>query len=168
MKMTTKQKIAEIQRMTAGEMRREYIEVFGEETRSGNRQWMYRRLAWRLQALDEGGITNRARKRARELVRDQDIRVIPPAEMKLEPPRKSTDKTLDAPDFIINNRDPRLPIPGQVIPRKYKGTMHQVTVLANGFEYEGKVYRSLSAVARLITGSNWNGYHFFKLPSPRK
>ena len=77
MKMTTKQKIAEIQRMTVGEMRREYIEVFGEETRSGNRQWMYRRLAWRLQALDEGGITNRARQRARELVRDQDIRVIP-------------------------------------------------------------------------------------------
>jgi len=64
--------------MTAGQPRDEYRELFGEESRSGNRQWLLRRCAWRLQALAEGDLTERARARARELARDVDIRVHPP------------------------------------------------------------------------------------------
>lgn len=162
MEIETKRKIAEIERMTVGQMRQQYADVFGEQTCSGNRQWLFRRIAWRLQSLAEGGLSDRAIRRARELARDQDIRVIPPANLTMVP-SESVDRTLPAPDFIKNNRDPRLPFPGTVLSRKYKGHLYQVTVLSNGFEYNGEIYRSLSAVAYTITGSGWNGYLFFNL-----
>ena len=54
-------------------------------------------------------------------------------------------------------------MPGAVLTRTYKGERVSVTVLDNGFEYDGDVYRSLTAVARAVTGSHWNGYHFFGL-----
>jgi hypothetical protein len=59
--------------------------------------------------------------------------------------------------------DGRLPPPGTVLTRKYKGEALQVQVLADGFEYRGEVYPSLSAVAKAITGSHCNGFLFFKL-----
>ena len=59
--------------------------------------------------------------------------------------------------------DDRLPLPGTVIVREYKGQARQVKVLPAGFEYEGEVYKSLSAVAKAITGQHCNGYHFFRL-----
>lgn len=167
MKLEIKRQIVEIERMTVGQMRQKYAAVFGEQTRSGNRQWLFRRIAWRLQSLDEGGLSDRAIRRARELARDQDIRVIPPANLTMAP-SDSVDVTLEVPDFIKNNRDPRLPFPGTVLSRKYKGHLYQVTVLPNGFEYNGEVYRSLSAVAYTITGSGWNGYLFFNLTEPGK
>jgi hypothetical protein len=60
-------------------------------------------------------------------------------------------------------KDERLPIPGTVLTRQYKGHKIVVTVLENGFEYEGEVYRSLSAVAKAVTGSHWSGNLFFGL-----
>jgi hypothetical protein len=52
-------------------------------------------------------------------------------------------------------------MPGTLLTREYKGQTIQVMVLDNGFEYEGQVYRSLSRIAKLVTGSHWNGYGFF-------
>jgi len=60
-------------------------------------------------------------------------------------------------------RDKRLPIPGTVISKVYKGTIIDVKVLDKGFEYDGKAYRSLSAIAGAVTGQHWNGYLFFGL-----
>jgi hypothetical protein len=60
-------------------------------------------------------------------------------------------------------QDGRLPPPGTVITRRYKGAVLQVQVLAEGFEYAGEVFTSLSAVAKEITGSHCNGFHFFRL-----
>jgi hypothetical protein len=60
-------------------------------------------------------------------------------------------------------RDPRLPEPGTVITREHGGVEHRVTVLEDGFEYRGERFPSLSKVARAITGTNWNGYLFFRL-----
>jgi hypothetical protein len=60
-------------------------------------------------------------------------------------------------------RDRRLPIPGTVISKVYKGTVIDVKVLDKGFEYDGKVYRTLSAIAGAVTGQHWNGYLFFGL-----
>jgi hypothetical protein len=59
--------------------------------------------------------------------------------------------------------DDRLPVPGTVLVRQHRGKQVRVTVLDHGFECEGLVYRSLSAVARAVTGCHWNGYHFFNL-----
>jgi hypothetical protein len=58
-------------------------------------------------------------------------------------------------------RDPRLPSPGTILKRVHDGVEHQVKVLADGFEYRGEQYRSLSKVARTITGTPWNGFLFF-------
>ncbi len=67
-----------MERMTAGQLRARYYELFGEESRSCNRQWLFRRCAWRLQSLAEGGLSERAQRRARELVRDVDSRKLWP------------------------------------------------------------------------------------------
>jgi Protein of unknown function (DUF2924) len=61
------------------------------------------------------------------------------------------------------NGDRRLPLPGSVLARIYKGETLVVKVLSAGFEYEGEFYKSLSAVAKKITGSHCNGYLFFSL-----
>ena len=63
----------------------------------------------------------------------------------------------------VRIRDRRLPIPGTVISKVYKGTIVEVKVLDKGFEYDGKAYRSLSAIAGAVTGQHWNGYLFFGL-----
>ena len=59
--------------------------------------------------------------------------------------------------------DSRLPPPGTILTRKYKGRVLQVQVVRSGFEYDGQVYGSLSAVARAITGSHCNGFLFFRM-----
>jgi hypothetical protein len=64
---------------------------------------------------------------------------------------------------LVMSPNARVPMPGAQISRPYKGRMIAVTVLPNGFDYEGEVYRSLSAVAKAVTGTHWNGYHFFNL-----
>jgi hypothetical protein len=66
-------------------------------------------------------------------------------------------------DSARGRRDRRLPIPGTVISKVYKGTVIDVNVLDKGFEYDGKVYRTLSAIAGAVTGQHWNGYLFFGL-----
>lgn len=155
--------VNELQGMTAGELRERYAEVFGEATRSGNRRWLMRRIAWRLQALAEGGLSERARKRAAELARDADIRLRPPEWVNMASPPGDL-RTVSG--RLESKRDDRLPAPGTVLTRRYKGRDHLVTVLPGGFEYAGRAFRSLSAVAHAITGSHWNGFHFFGLTKP--
>ena len=65
-------------------------------------------------------------------------------------------------------RDERVPPPGTVLTRRFKGHEYRVSVLPNGFEHDGDVYRSLSAVAHAITGSHWNGLLFFGLTKPKE
>jgi hypothetical protein len=157
MSMNVAVQLADLERMSVRELRTRYAEVFGEETNAQNRTWLLRRLAWRLQALAEGDLSERARQRAAELANDADLR--------MNPPRVPvTTITASAePQVLRFKPDDRLPPPGTVLTRKYKGELVQVQVLPQGFEYAGKVYRSLSAVAKAITGSHCNGYFFFGL-----
>ena len=154
--------VAALKRLTAARLRDRYAEVFGEATTTGNKTWLVRRIAWRLQALAEGDLSERAKARAGELARDADLRVIPPRETTATPaterPPVATG-TLSRPAVD----DDRLPPPGSLITRPYKGTVVQVKVLRDGFEYAGAVYPSLSAVAKAVTGSHCNGFLFFKL-----
>jgi hypothetical protein len=64
--------------------------------------------------------------------------------------------------------DNRLPLPGALLTRDYKGRRIVVRVLPKGFEYGGEVYRSLSAIAQKVTGSHWNGWLFFGIKPPAK
>ena len=149
--------------MTVTQLRRRYAEVFGEPTTSGNKQWLYRRVAWRVQALAYGGLSERARQRAAELARDADIRVQAPRAIAPQRPTNTNARVLTLTGKVVASSDTRLPPPGSVLRRVWKGVEHEVTVLPAGFEYRGATYRSLSAVATAISGSHWNGFGFFGL-----
>jgi hypothetical protein len=143
---------AEIERLRASSvavLRAKYRELFEQETRSANRGFLWRKIAWRLQVRAEGDLSERARRRAAELARDADLKVRPERRF-LEPPR--TGKA----------RDARLPPPGTTLRRQWAGRTVAVMVLAEDFEYEGRRYSSLSAVSGAITGTHWNGYGFFR------
>src|SRR5262249_26218573 len=149
---------------TVPELRLRYAEVFGEATRAGHKSWLIKRIAWRLQALAEGDLSVRARQRAAALARDADLRLSPPrpthtpaaepgiATHAADPP------ALPDPPPGRSPRAARLPRPGATPTRLYKGRLLEVTILANGFAFAGKVYRSLSAVAKAVTGSHCNGF----------
>ena len=70
--------VAALGRMAVKDLRTRYAEVFGDETKTGNKAWLVKRIAWRLQALAEGDLSERARRRAAELANDADLRVTPP------------------------------------------------------------------------------------------
>ena len=159
---TIQEQIEELRDMPVSRLRERYAEVFGEPTASGNRQWLYRRVAWRIQSLAEGDLSDRARRRAAELARDVDVRVRPPGERESNNVR-AAGRLVRITGRLASAGTDRLPAPGTVLRRSFKGAEHEVTVLPHGFEYEGKAYRSLSAVATAITGSHWNGFLFFGL-----
>jgi len=151
--------VARLQRMTVKQLRERYAEVFGDETRTGNKAWLVKRIAWRVQFLAEGGLSQRAQERARQLASEADIRMMPP---KLRSrPGTSGSRTVEVSFRAESGR--RVPVAGSLLTREYKGQTIRVHVLENGFEYEGAIYRSLSAVAKHITGSHVSGHRFFQL-----
>ena len=160
-KQTVSQQLAALSGMGVAALRSKYLEVFGEPSRSGNKAYLFKKIAWRIQSIAEGGLSERAKRRAEELARDADLRTTVP--------RPPTDSVGAAARTVVmttpssDGRD-RLPIPGTVLTRTYRGTHVAVTVMADGtFDYDGQTYRSLSAIAKAITGSHWNGYLFFGL-----
>lgn len=152
-----KKELAALDRMTVGELREKHRLVFGEENRSRNKDYLRKRIAWRLQALAEGGLSERARQRALEIADDADLRIRMPAAVA---PSPESAKRTEVHAFR-DGRDARLPIPGTTITRSYRGETIRVTVMEDGFEFEGERFRSLTAVAKKVTGSHWNGMHFF-------
>jgi hypothetical protein len=161
MEMNVSKEVAALQRMTTTQLREKYAEVFGEATTTGNRTWLIRRIAWRIQALAEGDLSERARQRAAELARDADLRIVAPRQKPI--PVATAEPTRTVTREVAPAGDTRLPPPGSVITRKYKGTVVQVKVLTDEFEYAGERYASLSAVAKAVTGSHCNGFLFFRL-----
>ncbi len=157
MSLNIGKEITAMKRMTVAELRRKYAEAFGEETRTRHKDYLLRRIAWRLQANAEGGLSERARKRAGELAQGVDVRLTAPKKKFTPAPERTRISHLHI------SQDNRLPMPGAIITREYKGQTIEVHVLPDGFEYEGEIYGTLSAVAKAVTGTHWNGYHFFRL-----
>jgi hypothetical protein len=157
MALNVGREITALKKMTVVDLRRKYAEVFGESTTSRHRQFLIRRILWRMQANQEGDLSERARQRAKEVAADSDVRMTSP-KTKASPPGSVTQVST-----IQFSQDDRLPMPGAIVTRLYKGETFEVRVLPHGFEYQGEVYRTLSAVAKKITGTHWNGYHFFAL-----
>lgn len=159
MTLNVGKEIATLQQLTVKELRARYAEVFGEGTNANNRDWLIKRIAWRVQAMAEGGLSERACRRAAELANDADLRLSPPKVQAM--PMAIPGRTMTG--VLADKTDQRLPLPGTIITREYKGQTIQVRVLTKGFEYAGEVYKSLSAVAKAVTGSHCNGYAFFRL-----
>jgi hypothetical protein len=150
--------LAALKRLSVSQLQARHAELFGETTTARHKTWLIRRLAWRIQALADGDLSERARQRAAELARDADLR--------LQPPQPTTATTLHRdgqPPAGRGSANHRLPPPGTTLTRLYKGQILQVQVLEQGFAFNGQVYRSLSAVAKAITGAHYNGYLFFRL-----
>jgi Protein of unknown function (DUF2924) len=139
-----------LRHQTVRELKIKYREVCGQESRSNHKQFLVRRIAWRLQANAEGDLSERARHRALALAEEAELRIRAPASFL----RKLSEG---------NHRDSRLPPPGTRITRRFQHKSVSVEVLDKGFRYEERVYKSLSAVARHITGTQWNGFLFFGL-----
>jgi len=153
--MTLEQELAAMRRWTVSQLRTRYTELFGDAPRCRHRLWLLRRIAWRRQALAEGGLSERAQRRAQELANEADLRIMAPSAARAAAPATAGRAAATA--------KRRLPMPGTVLTRRYKDRTLAVTVLTDGFEFEGQRYKSLSAVAKLVTGAHWNGFHFFGL-----
>jgi hypothetical protein len=116
-------------------------DLFESEPPRQNRRFLESRLAYRIQELEYGGLKPATVKRLEALGEELDGG-------KAEVRRKRADDR---------------PIAGTRLIRDYQGVEHCVTVLAGGFDYQGQPYKSLSAIARAITGTRWNGWVFFGL-----
>jgi hypothetical protein len=146
--------VAALNLMAVKDLRIKYAEVFGDSTNTANKSWLVKRIAWRLQAGVEGGLSERARRRAEELANESDLRLSPP---------KQTTRRQSVSASVRSIAPNRLPPAGTVITRSYKGETLHVEVLEDGFSYRGERYKTLSAVANAITGSHCNGFYFFRI-----
>lgn len=150
--MNIDQAIDDLRRLSLIELRLRFARFYGEAAPvTNNKIWLIKRIAWRLQALEEGDLSQRARQRADELARDADLRLLPP-----RPPR------IEIPALPHVHRIAGLRL-GSILTRRYKGKTLRIGVVPAGFDWEGTVYTSLSAVAQAITGSHTSGRLFFHL-----
>ena len=157
------ERIEALQYLKIPALRKRYLELFGEESKSSNnKQFLLRRLAYRLQANEEGDLSERACRRAVEIADDRDLRVRAPGDFRA--------RSDSGPSIVDRTRPPvdrRLPGPGALLTRRVGDRQIVVKVLKDGFEYESRRYGSLSAIAREVTGTRWNGLLFFGLAERR-
>lgn len=143
--MTTHQpvlaRLAALKAMSVNDLKAEWQMLFDAPAPNNSRSFLEGRLAYRIQELSYGGPDKQTR-RLLDLLADE------------------VEGTLTRKAQIA---DPRNPVAGTKLIREWDGVAHTVTVLKEGFEWDGRRYRSLSAVARAITGTRWNGYRFFGL-----
>src|SRR4051794_15844863 len=134
-------RLAALKTMPTAHLKRQWRELFGTEPPAFNRPYLQSRLAYRIQELAYGGLKPEARARLEAL-----------------------GEQLDGGNVVLRRiRADSRPLPGTRLVREWQGVQHVVTVRADDFEYEGRPYRSLSAIARHITGTRWNGWTFFGL-----
>ena len=166
MKLNVSKEVAALKRLTMRELRTRFAQLFGAAMPTGNRGWLVKRIVWRLQALAEGDLSERTRQRAAELANDADLRILaPPRPAKATVPPAPASPPAPGPRNSAADQRPTKSMPraGTVLTRVYKGKRLEVRVQPDGFDFEGMVYPSLSALAKAITGSHWNGRLFFGL-----
>ena len=129
-----------------------YKELYGENAIGTHRLYLWRKIAYRLQEREHGSLSVKAKDRLKVLIEEYD----PINNKALRPDRPVS-------CLPASTKDKRLPIPGTVITKEYKDAKYRVKILEKGFEYNGKIYKTLSAIAKEITGAHWNGYLFFNL-----
>ena len=134
-------RLAALKDMTVRELKAEWTKLLGTDAPNNSRSFLEQRLAYRIQELTWGGPPKPARQLLDALADEVEGKKV----------RKS----------VIS--DPRNPVIGTRLVREWDGAEHVITVLKDGFDWQGRRYKSLSAIARDITGTHWNGYRFFGL-----
>ena len=138
--------LAAMQRLSVNELKAKWETLFGTPAPNNARAFLELRIGYRIQELTYGGLTKETR-RVLDLLAD-------------EVEGKITRKSMVA--------DPRNPVVGTRLVRQWDGAEHTVTVMKDGYDWEGRKYRSLSAVAKAITGTNWNGFRFFGMREKKR
>ncbi len=134
-------RLAALKAMSVRELKADWAKLFGTEAPNNSRPFLEQRLAYRIQELTFGGLSKPARQLLDALADEVEGKKV----------RKS----------VIS--DPRNPVIGTRLVREWNGVEHVITVLRDGFDWQGQRYKTLSAIARKITGTQWNGYRFFGL-----
>ncbi len=144
-------------RMQPHELQRLHRRMFGCDLPSGNSEQARRKIAWHVQSEREGGLPESARQHALAIAKEASLRI--------HVRRGSAGSPLSHATVtgIVSDNDSRLPMPGSIIVKQYRGKTIVVRVLDTGFEYGGRCFASLSAIAKEITGTKWNGFLFFGL-----
>jgi len=134
-------RLAALKTMSVRELKAEWEKLIGTAAPNNSRTFLETRLAYRIQELTYGG-PDRETRRMLDLLADE-----------VEGVARRKNRIAD----------PRNPVAGTKLIREWDGVEHTVTVLKDGFDWQGRKFKSLSAVAREITGTRWNGYRFFGL-----
>ena len=138
-------RLAALKTTPTPDLKKQWRELFDSEPPPFNRRYLESRLAYRIQELAYGGLKPETIRRLERLGEDLD-----------GGEKKKRGMRADA-----------MPITGTRLLREWQGVEHFVTVTTDGFEWQGRPYKSLSAIARAITGTRWNGWVFFGLKSHR-
>jgi hypothetical protein len=155
--MTTKsipEEIAELRAMDMPSLVSRYEAVFGRAPRVKHREWLWKRIAWRIQELRFGGLSTVAKRRLDELISEIDL------------PLGEATRTVTG--RLMSASKPGQPTVGTTLVRSWRGREIRVQVLDNGFEHDGIVYKSLSAVAGVVTQTHWNGRLFVGLKGRKR
>ena len=154
-------RVSDLPRLNAAQLQATHRLMFGAEHPVANCQHLRRKIAWHLQAEKEGGLPESVRQHAIAIAREAELRV----RIADNVSRRLREIPLDmaVTTTVVQPRDARLPMPGSLIVKKYKDRTLVVKVLDSGFEFEGRRFTSLSAIAGEITGTRWNGFAFFGL-----
>ena len=139
-------RLAALKHMSVRELKAEWETLYGEAAPNNSRIFLEIRLGYRIQELTYGG-PDRETRRMLDLLADEVEGV-------------SRHKSQIA--------DPRNPVAGTRLVREWNGVTHTVTVLTDGFDWQGRKFKSLSAIAREITGTRWNGYRYFGLREAKR
>jgi Protein of unknown function (DUF2924) len=144
--------IEQLMRFGIPALQRTHRELFGTDCPVLHVHYLRRKLAWELQARAEGGLPEESRQYALGIAWQTTLRT-----------RAHSHPSRPVNSTVSLGHDTRLPPPGTVLRRRFKGKSVLVKVLAAGFEYDGRVFGSLSSIANEVTGGNWNGFVFFGL-----
>ena len=140
-------RLAALKSTPTKDLKQQWRELFDSEPPPFNRRYLESRLAYRIQELAYGGLKPETVRRLERLGEQLDG-----GDRKKSGMRADRDR----------------PITGTRLIREWQGVEHVVTVTVDGFEWQGRPYKSLSAIARAITGTRWNGWVFFGLKSRRQ
>jgi len=153
--------VGDLPPMGPSQLQAVHRELFGAEHPITNCQHLRRKIAWHMQAAKEGGLPESVRQYAIAIARGADLR----SRISENSSRRQVGLPMEqtVTTRVVQTRDARLPMPGCLIVKKYKALTVVVKVLGDGFEYDGRQFASLSAIAGEITGTRWNGFAFFGL-----
>lgn len=156
--------IAALDEMNLKQLQTRFLLLYGVETQSKNLTFLRRKLAWKLQEIREGGLSEKAKARLEELKPlALPVRASKAVKLAVQTSGEKLASLALNHEGAKHLRDSRMPSVGTVLRRNVDGREHLVVVEEAGFRYEGGVYRSLSAVAKVIMGTSWNGFVFFGL-----